>query len=96
MYKAKTQHWHEKNFITHNFEPGQQVLLLNSRLKLFLRNLRSKWRGTFEVLRITKHGVVELWNTDRGSILLLIGQHVKYYFGNDADCDIEVIKLNDE
>ncbi|XP_055824400.1 uncharacterized protein LOC129892907 [Solanum dulcamara] len=35
LYKEKTKRWNDKHIINHTFEPGQKVLLFNSRLKLF-------------------------------------------------------------
>lgn len=42
------------------FEVGYQVLMFNSRLKLFRGNLRSRWSGSFTVLTMFPHGTVEL------------------------------------
>ena len=35
IYKEKTKSWNDKHIVRKDFEPGQQVLLFNSRLKLF-------------------------------------------------------------
>ncbi|XP_015167813.1 uncharacterized protein [Solanum tuberosum] len=58
LYKEKTKRWHDKHIVSRTFEPGQLVLLFNSRLKLFSGKLRSKWSGPFEVVRMTQHGAV--------------------------------------
>ncbi|KAJ9561910.1 hypothetical protein OSB04_007070 [Centaurea solstitialis] len=42
IYKDKTKRWHDKRILQRNFQPGQKVLLLNSRLKLFPGKLRKK------------------------------------------------------
>ena len=42
IYKGKTKAWHDKHIVKKEFEPGQQVLLFNSRLKLFPGKLKSK------------------------------------------------------
>jgi hypothetical protein len=43
MYKEKTKRWHDKRIKKKSFEPGDKVLLFNSRFKLFGRGkLRSK------------------------------------------------------
>ena len=34
-HKEKMKAWHDKNIVRKEFEPGQQFLLFNSRLKLF-------------------------------------------------------------
>ena len=35
IYKEKTKAWHDKHLMPNDLKPGQQVLLFNSRLKLF-------------------------------------------------------------
>ena len=47
IYKEKTKAWHDKHIIRKEFEPSQQALLFNSRLKLFPGKLKSKWSGSF-------------------------------------------------
>ena len=41
IYKEKTSLWHDKHLMHNELKPGQQVLLFNSRLKLFPGKLRS-------------------------------------------------------
>ncbi|XP_016515798.1 uncharacterized protein LOC107832465 [Nicotiana tabacum] len=60
LYKEKTKRWHDKSIKTGLFEPGQQVLLFNSRLKLFPGKLKSRWSGPFEVVRVTPYGAIEM------------------------------------
>lgn len=60
LYKEKTKRWHDKNIYNREFEPGQLVLLFNSRLRLFPGKLKSRWSGPFEVVRVTPHGAIEL------------------------------------
>ncbi|XP_015162004.1 uncharacterized protein [Solanum tuberosum] len=50
LYKEKTKIWHDKHIVSRTFEPGQLMLLFNSRLKLFHGKLRFKWSGPFEVI----------------------------------------------
>ncbi|KAK4737465.1 hypothetical protein R3W88_001162 [Solanum pinnatisectum] len=96
LYKEKTKRWHDNHIVSHTFEPGQLVLLFNSRLKLFHKNLWSKWSEPFEVLTMTRHSVVELRNKDKSSTFLVNGQRVKHYFGNNVDHEHEALTLNDE
>ncbi|XP_052727698.1 uncharacterized protein LOC128194999 [Vigna angularis] len=42
------------------FNPGQQVLLFNSRLKLFPGKLKSNWSGSFIVKGVYPHGAIDL------------------------------------
>lgn len=96
LYKEKTKRWHNKHIISRVFEPGQKVLLFNSRLKLFPGKLRSKWSGPFEVVRMTTQGVVELWNEKKTATFIVNGQRVKHYFGENVDRQEEIINLNQE
>ncbi|XP_055814095.1 uncharacterized protein LOC129883461 [Solanum dulcamara] len=96
LYKEKNKRWHDKHIITRIFEPGQKVIISNSRLKLFSGKLLSKWSGPFEVVRMTLHRAVELWNAMKTSTFLVNGQRVKHYFGEDVDHKEEVIELENE
>ena len=49
IYKEKTKAWHDKHIARKEFEPGQWVLLFNSRLKLFPGKLKSRWSRPFTV-----------------------------------------------
>jgi len=42
-YKQKVKIYHDKKLSKMNFQPGQQVLLFSSRLRLFPGKLKSKW-----------------------------------------------------
>nr|KYP43990.1 hypothetical protein KK1_034512 [Cajanus cajan] len=44
-YKNKGKSYHGRKIVWRNFQPGQQVLLFNSRLRLFPGKLKSKWSG---------------------------------------------------
>ena len=50
IYKEKTKKWHDRMMSEKNFEPGQHVLLFNSRLKIFPGKLKSRWSRPFIVL----------------------------------------------
>ena len=43
IYKEKTKAWHDKHIARKEFEPGQRVILFNSRVKLFPGKLKSRW-----------------------------------------------------
>ncbi|XP_070040989.1 uncharacterized protein [Nicotiana tomentosiformis] len=71
LYKGKTKRWHDKHIQHREFEPGQEVLLFNSRLKLFPGKLKSRWAGPLEVLSVKPHGAVELRDTS-SSVTFLV------------------------
>ncbi|XP_062114076.1 uncharacterized protein LOC133825102 [Humulus lupulus] len=60
IYKERTKAWHEKNLVKREFQPGQQVLLFNSQLRLFLGKLKSRWSGPFTVVKVFPYGSVEV------------------------------------
>jgi len=60
IYKQKTKAYHDKKLQKKELQPGQQVLLFNSRLRLFLGKLKSKWSGPFIIKEIRPHEAVEL------------------------------------
>ncbi|KAL4303456.1 hypothetical protein GQ457_10G011730 [Hibiscus cannabinus] len=43
IYKEKTKKWNDRKILPKEYRPGQQVLLFNSRLKLFPGKLKSRW-----------------------------------------------------
>ncbi|XP_038889339.1 uncharacterized protein LOC120079253 [Benincasa hispida] len=47
IYKEKTEKWHDEWIDDRTFIEGQQVLLFNIRLRLFLGKLKSRWSGPF-------------------------------------------------
>ena len=60
IYKDKMKKWHDQKILRREFKAGDQVLLFNSRLKLFLGKLRSKWSGPYTVVASTTFGAVTL------------------------------------
>ncbi|XP_075095107.1 uncharacterized protein LOC142173419 [Nicotiana tabacum] len=83
LYKEKTKRWHDKHIQHREFEPGQQILLFNSRLKLFPGKLKSRWSGPFEVVSVKPHGAIELCEKGSNTTFLVNGQRVKHYWGGD-------------
>jgi len=65
--------------VRREFNIGQQVLLFNSRLKLFPGKLRSKWSGPFMIRSIYPHGVVELAKADETDTFKVKAQRLKPY-----------------
>ena len=57
--------WHDKHIVRKEFEPSQQVLLFNSRLKLFPGKSKSKWSGPFTVVQILPYGGVEIMHPEK-------------------------------
>ena len=60
IYKEKTKRWHDQKILRREFKAGEQVLLYNSRLKLFIRKLKSRWSGPYIVITSTPFGAMTL------------------------------------
>ncbi|KAL4282794.1 hypothetical protein GQ457_16G017530 [Hibiscus cannabinus] len=60
IYKEKTKKWHDRKILPKEYQPGQQVLLFNSRLKLFPGKLKSRWSGPFIITHVSPHGAITI------------------------------------
>ena len=80
IYKDKTKKWHDQKILRREFKARDQVLLFNSRLKLFLGKFRSKWCCPYTVVESTTFGVVTL-KTNTGEEFKVNGQRLKNYLG---------------
>ena len=80
-YKEKTKKWHDSRIQLKEFTPGQQVLLYNSRLRLFPGKLRSRWSGPFTIQKVFPHGAVEILNKN-GETFKVNGQRLKPYLAH--------------
>ncbi|GJU23976.1 hypothetical protein Tco_1162597 [Tanacetum coccineum] len=59
---------------------GDQVLLFNSRLKIFSGKLKSRWSGPFTIVQVFPYGTVEL-SQNSGPNFKVNGHRLKHYFG---------------
>ena len=82
IYKDKAKIWHDKHIQKRDFEVGQQVLLFNSRLKLFLGKLRSRWSGPFIVNKVLPSGAIEVHHPSKETFTVN-GQQLKHYLGGN-------------
>ena len=80
IYKDKTKKWHDQRILRREFKAGDQVLLFNSRLRLFLGKLKSKWSGPYTVVSSTNFGAVTL-RTSNHEEFKVNGQRLKHYLG---------------
>ncbi|XP_012439660.1 uncharacterized protein LOC105765219 [Gossypium raimondii] len=79
LYKDKTKRWHGNRIMPMQFEPGQQVLLFNSRLKLFPSKLKSCLLGPLKVAQVYPHGAVSIKDLKKGITFKVNGQRLKHY-----------------
>ena len=82
IYKDKTKKWHDQNILRREFKVGDQVMLFNSRLKLFPGKLKSKWSGPYTVVGSTTFRAVTL-KTSNGEEFKANGQQLNQYLGRN-------------
>ncbi|XP_049394725.1 uncharacterized protein LOC125859014 [Solanum stenotomum] len=95
IYKNKMKKWHDTRILKRDFKVGDWVLLYNSRLRLFLGKLKSKWSGPFRVTRVFTNGVIKVEDQE-GPPFKVNGQRLKLYFGDCQEISlVEVVYLED-
>ena len=94
IYKYKTKKWHDQRILRREFKAGDQVLLFNSRLRLFPGKLKSKWSGPFIVVSSTQFQAVKL-RTSNHEEFKVNGQRLKHYLGKKKLEDKPLV-LNEE
>lgn len=78
-YKERAKRWHDQKIKRpKEFLECDKVLLYNSRLRLFLGKLKSRWYGPFVVKGASKTGAVTLIDNDGREFVVNI-QRVKHY-----------------
>nr|GEV11817.1 reverse transcriptase domain-containing protein [Tanacetum cinerariifolium] len=82
IYKEKTNRIHDSKIKDRVFNVSDRVLLFNSRLKIFLGKLKTRWSGPFPITQVFPYGTVELSQTD-GLNFKVNGHRLKHYFGED-------------
>ncbi|GJR61383.1 hypothetical protein Tco_1503545 [Tanacetum coccineum] len=94
IYKERTKKWHDSRLRgDKDFKVGDQVLLYNSRLKMYPGKLKSKWSGPNIVKTVYPHGAIEITDKD-GFSFKVNGQRLKKYYGGNIDKeDDEVIEF---
>ncbi|GJU53859.1 reverse transcriptase domain-containing protein [Tanacetum coccineum] len=65
------------------FNVGDQVLLFNSRLKIFSGKLKSRWSGPFTITEVFPYGTAKLSHPD-GSNFKVNCHRLKHYYGGDT------------
>ena len=93
IYKERAKKWHDKKIFKREFKPGQQVLLYNSRLKIFPGKLKSKWTGPYLVTKVLPFGSIELLDEATKSQFTVTGHRAKLYLEGQWDKETEVQSL---
>ena len=98
IYKQRVKAYHDKKLLKKDFQPGQQVFLFNSRLKLFLGKLKSKWSGPFTIKEVKPHGAVEVMDPESTTLerkWIVNGQRLKLYHGGNIERLTTILHLQD-
>ncbi|GJR80574.1 reverse transcriptase domain-containing protein [Tanacetum coccineum] len=83
IYKEKTKKLHDSKIKNRIFNVGDQVLLFNSRLKIFSGKLKSRWSGPFTITEVFPYGTTKLSHPD-GSNFKVNCHRLKHYYGGDT------------
>nr|GFA39516.1 reverse transcriptase domain-containing protein [Tanacetum cinerariifolium] len=82
IYKEKIKRIHDFKIKNRIFNVGDQVILFNSRLKIFSGKLKSHWSGPSTIAKVFLYGTVELSQAN-GPNFKVNGHRIKHYFGGD-------------
>ena len=93
IYKEKAKKWHDKKLSSRVFEPGQKVLLFNSRLRLFPGKLKSRWRGPYVITGVSPYGYVKLQDTASDKKFIVNGQRIKHYLESNFEQECSKLRL---
>ena len=93
LYKDRTKLWHDKHLSKKEFHEGELVLLYNSRLKLFLGKLKSRWSGPFKVIKIYPHGAIDIAN-EKGEVFKVNIHNLKPYLIGEVIAPSRSISLS--
>nr|GFB04574.1 reverse transcriptase domain-containing protein [Tanacetum cinerariifolium] len=82
IYKERTKKLHDDKIKNRIFNVGDQVLLFNSRLKIFSSKIKSRWSGPFTISEIYPYGTAKLIHPD-GCNSKVNCHRLKHYHGGD-------------
>ena len=77
--KDKQNKWHDQLITRKTFNEGDQLLMYDSKLHLFLGKLKSRWTGPFIIHQAYPNGSVDLLNAKAKIVFKVNGQRVKPY-----------------
>nr|GEW41060.1 reverse transcriptase domain-containing protein [Tanacetum cinerariifolium] len=80
VYKERTKKLHDDKIKNRIFNVGDQVLLFNSRLKIFSGKLKSRWSGPLTISEIYPYGIAKLIHPD-GCNFKVNFHRLKHYHG---------------
>ncbi|GJW09666.1 reverse transcriptase domain-containing protein [Tanacetum coccineum] len=83
IYKERTKKLHDSKIKNRIFNVGDQVLLFNSRLKIFSGKLKTRWSDPFTITKVFPYGTTKLSHYD-GSNFKVNCHRLKHYFRGDT------------
>ncbi|GJV83563.1 reverse transcriptase domain-containing protein [Tanacetum coccineum] len=83
IYKDKTKKLHDSKIKNRIFNVDDQVLLFNSRLKIFLGKLKTRWSGPFTITEVFPYDTAKLSHSDESNFKVNC-HRLKHYFGGDT------------
>nr|GEU55654.1 reverse transcriptase domain-containing protein [Tanacetum cinerariifolium] len=83
IYKERTKKLHDAKIKNRIFNVGDQVLLFNSRLKIFSRKIKTRWSGPFTVTEVYPYGTAKLAHAD-GLNFKVNCHRLEHYHGGDT------------
>ncbi|XP_057747100.1 uncharacterized protein LOC130966328 [Arachis stenosperma] len=94
IYKERAKRWRDMKISRREFEPGEQVLLYNFRIKIFPGKLKSKWTSPYLVTKVFPHGSLELLNEATKDAFTVNGHKVKHYLGGPWNKEESIHELS--
>nr|GEW06198.1 reverse transcriptase domain-containing protein [Tanacetum cinerariifolium] len=83
IYKEKTKRLHDSKIKNRVFKIGDNILLFNSRLKIFFGKLKSRSSSPFNISQVYPYGTIKLSQPD-GPNFKVNGYRLTHYFGEDV------------
>ncbi|GJS34348.1 hypothetical protein Tco_0532730 [Tanacetum coccineum] len=91
IYKEKTKKLHDSKIKNQIFNVGDQVLLFNSRLKIFSGKLKSRWSGPFTITEVYPYGTASCSHADGSNFLKVKLPRFKALYGGDPTIGLSQI-----
>ncbi|GJU82482.1 hypothetical protein Tco_1284847 [Tanacetum coccineum] len=83
LTRRRQRRLHDSRIKNRIFNIGDQVLLFNSRLKIFSGKPKSRWSGPFTITEVYPYGTAKLSHAD-GSNFKVNCHRLKHYYGGDT------------
>nr|GEZ43322.1 reverse transcriptase domain-containing protein [Tanacetum cinerariifolium] len=83
IYKERAKKLHDSKIKNRIFNVDDQVLLFNSRLKIFSRKLKTRWSGPFTITEVYPYGTAKLSHAD-GLNFKVNCHRLKNYYQRDV------------